>query len=72
MERCNARTMEMRQALLRADTLLDTTSTLDGNGTLSNPQSGRCVDSPSGSTANGTRLQIYDCNGSGAQAFAKA
>ncbi|WP_294004767.1 RICIN domain-containing protein [Streptomyces sp.] len=39
------------------------------DGSLLNPQSGRCLDSPSGATANGTRLQIWDCNGSGAQSF---
>jgi hypothetical protein len=39
------------------------------NGALLNPQSGRCLDAPSGSTANGTRLQIWDCNGSAAQNF---
>ncbi|HUR09077.1 MAG TPA: ricin-type beta-trefoil lectin domain protein [Nonomuraea sp.] len=33
------------------------------NGSLLNPQSGRCLDAPQGATANGTRLQIYDCNG---------
>jgi hypothetical protein len=31
--------------------------------------SGRCLDTPSASTANGVQLQIYDCNGTGAQAF---
>ena len=31
--------------------------------------SGRCLDTPSASTANGVQLQIYDCNGSAAQAF---
>jgi endoglucanase len=31
--------------------------------------SGRCLDTPGASTANGVRLQIYDCNGSAAQAF---
>ncbi|NUR70397.1 MAG: RICIN domain-containing protein, partial [Hamadaea sp.] len=40
------------------------------DGSLRNPQSGRCLDSPSGATANGTRLQIWDCNGSAAQKFA--
>ncbi len=39
---------------------------------MSNPTTGRCIDSPSGATANGTRLQIWDCNGSGAQKFALA
>jgi hypothetical protein len=40
------------------------------DGSLKNPTSGRCVDSPSGATGNGTRLQIWDCNGSAAQKFA--
>jgi len=31
--------------------------------------SGRCLDIPAASTANGVQLQIYDCNGTGAQAF---
>jgi endoglucanase len=31
--------------------------------------SGRCLDTPAASTANGVQLQIYDCNGTGAQAF---
>jgi endoglucanase len=31
--------------------------------------SGRCLDVPAASTANGVRLQIYDCNGTAAQAF---
>ncbi|MFF5297534.1 RICIN domain-containing protein [Paractinoplanes globisporus] len=39
---------------------------------MSNPTTGRCIDAPSGATANGTRLQIWDCNGSGAQKFALA
>ncbi|WP_033337825.1 sialidase family protein [Catenuloplanes japonicus] len=33
------------------------------NGSLRNPQSGRCLDLPEGNTADGTDLQIYDCNG---------
>ncbi|MBC7267309.1 MAG: RICIN domain-containing protein, partial [Streptomyces sp.] len=33
------------------------------DGSLRNPQSGRCLDIPAGATANGTQLQIYDCNG---------
>ena len=37
------------------------------NGSVKNPQSDRCIDSPGGSTTNGARLQIYDCNASGAQ-----
>ena len=31
--------------------------------------SGRCLDTPSASTANGVQLDIYDCNGTAAQAF---
>ena len=42
-----------------------------GNGyyKLVNAASGRCLDVPGASTANGVQLQIYDCNGTGAQAF---
>jgi non-reducing end alpha-L-arabinofuranosidase len=40
------------------------------NGSLLNPQSGLCLDDPSGNTANGTQLQIYTCHGTGAQEFA--
>jgi non-reducing end alpha-L-arabinofuranosidase len=43
--------------------------TQQANGSLLNPQSGRCLDSPSGATGNGTRLQIYDCNATAAQTF---
>jgi hypothetical protein len=31
--------------------------------------SGKCVDVPAGNTNNGTRLQVYDCNGSNPQKF---
>jgi endoglucanase len=31
--------------------------------------SGRCLDVPGASTANGVQLDIYDCNGTGAQSF---
>jgi endoglucanase len=31
--------------------------------------SGRCLDTPAASTANGVQLEIYDCNGTAAQAF---
>jgi non-reducing end alpha-L-arabinofuranosidase len=30
-------------------------------------QSGRCLDDPNGTTANGTQMQIFDCNGLAAQ-----
>ena len=33
------------------------------DGSIVNPESGRCVDTPEGNTADGTPLQIYDCNG---------
>jgi endoglucanase len=36
-------------------------------GTIVGQQSGRCVDVTSGGTANGTVVQIYDCNGTGSQ-----
>ena len=39
------------------------------NGSLLNPQSGRCLDVPSGNTANGTPLQLYDCNNQAPQVF---
>jgi lysophospholipase L1-like esterase len=36
--------------------------TVQSNGTLLNPASGRCLDDPGGSTTDGTQLEIYDCN----------
>ncbi|MGW7539085.1 ricin-type beta-trefoil lectin domain protein [Amycolatopsis sp. NPDC054798] len=33
------------------------------DGSIYNPQSGRCLDDPQAQTADGTQLQIYDCNG---------
>jgi hypothetical protein len=39
------------------------------NGSLRNPQSGRCLDVPMGNTADGTKLQIYDCNGLASQTW---
>ncbi|HWM70426.1 MAG TPA: cellulase family glycosylhydrolase [Steroidobacteraceae bacterium] len=36
---------------------------------LVNVASGRCLDVPAASTANGVQLEIYDCNGTGAQSF---
>jgi len=32
-------------------------------------QSGRCIDVPNGSTSNGTRVQLYDCNGQSNQSW---
>jgi len=40
-----------------------------GNYKLVNTGSGRCLDVPSSSTANGTQVQIYDCNGTTAQSW---
>ena len=42
-----------------------------GNGTYEfvGAGSGRCLDVPGASTANGVQLDIFDCNGTGAQAF---
>ena len=37
------------------------------NNTLVNPQSGRCLDATGPSSANGTRLQIWDCSGAANQ-----
>jgi hypothetical protein len=54
---------------------------IDGNGTeaqqwrwrnqnrLVNPQSGRCLDETAGNISDGTRLQIWDCNGTAAQSW---
>ncbi|MEY9892474.1 beta-glucosidase [Catenulispora sp. MAP5-51] len=38
------------------------------NGALKNPQSGRCLDDP-GAVLDPTQLQIFDCNGTAAQAW---
>jgi hypothetical protein len=44
------------------------TWTLQSNGALTNPASGRCLDDPSGNTTPGAvQLQLYDCTGGGAQ-----
>jgi len=42
-----------------------------GNGTFKfvARNSGRCLDVPAASIANGVQLQIFDCNGTGAQSF---
>jgi hypothetical protein len=42
-----------------------------GNGTFKfvGRGSSRCLDVPGASTSNGARLQIFDCNGTGAQAW---
>ena len=38
-------------------------------GTIVGQGSGRCVDAQSAGTANGTAVQLYDCNGTGAQSW---
>jgi endoglucanase len=38
-------------------------------GTIVSQQSGRCVDAASAGTANGTAVQVYDCNGTAAQTW---
>jgi endo-1,4-beta-xylanase len=40
-----------------------------GGGRIVGAQSGRCVDVPNASTTNGTRVQLYDCNGQANQAW---
>ncbi len=39
------------------------------NGSIVNPQSGLCLDDPSGNTTNGTQLQIWTCNNESPQVF---
>jgi hypothetical protein len=39
------------------------------DGTLYNPQSGRCLDDSGNHQQQGDALQIYDCNGTTAQIF---
>ena len=41
-------------------------------GTITGQQSGRCADVQSGGIANGTAVQIYDCNSTGAQQWQAA
>ncbi|MDX6356200.1 MAG: non-reducing end alpha-L-arabinofuranosidase, partial [Streptomyces sp.] len=40
------------------------------DGSVLNPVSGLCLDDPNGTTANGTQLRIWPCNGAAAQKFA--
>jgi hypothetical protein len=42
---------------------------VSANGSLVNPPSGRCPDVPNSITTNGTQLQLWDCNGTGAQTW---
>ena len=49
--------------------LLATMVTALSQNRLVNPQSDRCLDVTGGSTADGTKLQIWDCNGTAAQAW---
>jgi endo-1,4-beta-xylanase len=45
------------------------TTSPGGGGRIVGAQSGRCVDVPNSSTTNGTRVQLYDCNGQSNQAW---
>jgi hypothetical protein len=45
---------------------VSTNSTGTGNA-LRGVESGRCIDVPGANPADGNRLQVYDCNGTGAQ-----
>jgi len=40
-----------------------------GSGRILGAQSGRCIDVPNASHTNGTRVQLYDCNGQTNQAW---
>lgn len=59
VELCDCNTAVGRQVWVR-----------QSDGSLLNPQSGRCKDATDGATADGTRLQIHDGNGTAAQKFA--
>jgi Ricin-type beta-trefoil lectin domain-like len=37
------------------------------NGSLVNPESGKCLDDPNSTTTSGTQLQLYTCNSTSAQ-----
>jgi hypothetical protein len=41
------------------------------SGSLVSAQSGRCLDVPNASTTNGTRVEIWDCNGGGNQQWTR-
>jgi hypothetical protein len=43
--------------------------TAPGDGTLHNPQSGRCLDAAGGGTADGTPVIIFDCGGGANQSW---
>ena len=43
------------------------TGSAQADGTVRNPQSGKCLDAAGGSTADGTALHIWDCNGAANQ-----
>jgi beta-glucanase (GH16 family) len=47
-----------------------TTPPPSGGNALKSNLSGRCIDIPGANSADGTRLQTYDCNGSAAQQWA--
>ncbi|WP_146063587.1 RICIN domain-containing protein [Streptomyces sp. SM11] len=43
--------------------------TTDVPAAFANPRSGTCLDVPYADFANGVRVQIHECNGTGAQAW---
>ncbi|MEV6851315.1 endo-1,4-beta-xylanase [Actinoplanes sp. NPDC051411] len=45
------------------------TTAPSGGGRIVGAQSGRCIDVPNASQNNGTRVQLYDCNGQANQAW---
>jgi endo-1,4-beta-xylanase len=46
-----------------------TTPTSNGGRRVVGAQSGRCIDVPNSSRTNGTRVQLYDCNGQSNQSW---
>ena len=46
-----------------------TTDGTTGSFTFTNVASGRCLDVTAGSTANGTRVELFDCSGAPSQKF---
>ncbi|MEQ0565223.1 RICIN domain-containing protein [Amycolatopsis sp. NEAU-NG30] len=46
-------------------------STPPGGGAITGKQSGRCLDVPGGTTANGTQVQLQDCQGSPGQTWTR-
>jgi hypothetical protein len=45
---------------------------LNSNGTITGVASGRCLDVAQNGTANGSRIQLWDCTGGANQAWSRA